>query len=92
MIPEIRERLAPGTRRTRIGLAMNRYAGHLWYGASLWAGTKRTARMLETAVALVVAELRHLNGVGANASSHSDRVRIVKQTLARRGEGPNRCC
>jgi hypothetical protein len=40
----------------------------------------------------MAAELRHLNGVGANASSRSDRVRIVKQTLAHRGEGPNRCC
>ncbi len=52
----------------------------------------RIARALGAAVALVVAELRRLNSVGANASSHGDRVRIVKQTLRRRGERPNRCC
>jgi hypothetical protein len=50
------------------------------------------ARALESAAAAVVAELRHLNGVGANASSRSDRVRLVKQVLAGRKEGPNRCC
>jgi hypothetical protein len=53
---------------------------------------KRMARTLGRAVAILVAELRHLNGVGANASSRRDRVRIVKQTLANRGKGPNRCC
>jgi hypothetical protein len=50
------------------------------------------ARKLARAVALLVAELRHLNGVGANASSRRERVRIVKQALAHRGKGPNRCC
>jgi hypothetical protein len=72
---------------------MNRHAGHLGrYAVSLRTGTERTARILETAVALVVGELRRLNRVGASASSRSDRVRLVKQTLAQRGTGPNRCC
>lgn len=76
---------------------MDLHAGHSKRQArrqavSLWAGMRRIARTLNAAVALMAAELRHLNGVGANASSRSDRVRIVKQTLAHRGEGPNRCC
>jgi hypothetical protein len=72
---------------------MDRHAGHLGrYATLLRAGTERTARILETAVALVVGELRRLNRVGASASSRSDRVRLVKQTLAQRGKGPNRCC
>jgi hypothetical protein len=80
---------------------MNPHAGHPRsyaappqgsYVVSLWAGMKRMARTLGRAVAILVAELRHLNGVGANASSRRDRVRIVKQTLANRGKGPNRCC
>jgi hypothetical protein len=53
---------------------------------------QRIARTLESAGALLIAELRHLNGVGANVSSRRDRVRLVKQTLADRGKGPNRCC
>jgi hypothetical protein len=69
------------------------HAGHpRRYAASLWAEAARIARAIDTAVVLVVAELRRLNGVGANASSRSARVRLVKQTLARRGKGPNRCC
>jgi hypothetical protein len=72
---------------------MDRHAGHSRrHAASLWVGMKRIARAIDIAVVFVVAELRHLNGVGANASSRSDRVRIVKQTLAHRGKGPNRCC
>ncbi|MGA8567446.1 MAG: hypothetical protein WB580_06600 [Candidatus Binataceae bacterium] len=72
---------------------MDRHACHLGrYAVSLRTGTERTARILETAVALVVGELRRLNRVGASASSRSDRVRLVKQTLAQRGTGPNRCC
>jgi hypothetical protein len=80
---------------------MNPHAGHPRsyaaplrgrYVIPLWAGMKRMARTLESAVALFVAELRHLNGVGANASSRRERVRIVKQTLADRGKGLNRCC
>jgi hypothetical protein len=72
---------------------MDRHAGHPGrYAASLWAGAARIGRAIDTALVLVVAELRRLNGVGANASSHSDRVRIVKQALAQRGKGPNRCC
>jgi hypothetical protein len=72
---------------------MNRHPGHPGrYAASLWAAAERTARAINTAVALVVAELRRLNGVGANASSRSARVRLVKQTLAHRGKGPNCCC
>jgi hypothetical protein len=72
---------------------MDRHAGHpRRYAASLWAEAARIARAIDTAVVLVVAELRRLNGVGANASSRSARVRLVKQTLARRGKGPNRCC
>ena len=72
---------------------MDRRTGNLGrYAASLWAGAARMARAIDTTVVLVVAELRRLNGVGANASSRSARVRLVKQTLARRGNGPNRCC
>jgi hypothetical protein len=72
---------------------MDRHAAHLGrYAASLWAWAARIVQGIDTAVVLVVAELRRLNGVGANASSRSARVRLVKQTLARRGKGPNRCC
>jgi hypothetical protein len=72
---------------------MDRHAGHLGgYAASLWAGAVRIAIAIDTAVVLVVAELRRLNCVGANASSRGARVRFVKQTLARGGKGPNRCC
>jgi hypothetical protein len=72
---------------------MDLHAGPLGrHAASLRARAERIARAIDTAVVLVVAELRRLNGVGANASSRSDRVRLVKQTLARRGKGPNRCC
>jgi hypothetical protein len=53
---------------------------------------RQIAHALQSAVAIVAAELRHLNGVGANAPSRRERVRFVKQTLARRGQGPNRCC
>jgi hypothetical protein len=72
---------------------MDQHAGHPGRRvASLGAGAVRIARAIDTAVALVVAELRRLNGVGVNASSRSDRVRLVKETLARRGSGPHRCC
>ena len=72
---------------------MNRHAGHPGrYTASLWTAAERTVRAINKAVELIVAELRRLNGVGANASSRSDRVRLVKQTLAHTGKGPNRCC
>jgi len=72
---------------------MDRHAAHLGrYAASLWAWAARIVQRIDTDVVLVVAELRRLNGVGANASSRSARVRLVKQTLARRGKGPNRCC
>ena len=62
------------------------------YVDSLRLRTIRIVRALESGAAAVVAELRHLNGVGANAPSRSDRVRLVKQALARRKEGPHRCC
>ena len=72
---------------------MDLHAGPLGrHAASLRTGAERIARAIDLAVVLVVAELRRLNGVGANASSRSDRVRLVKQTLARRGKEPNRCC
>jgi hypothetical protein len=72
---------------------MDLHAGPLGrHAASLRAGAERIGRAIDSAIVLVVAELRRLNGVGANASSRSDRVRLVKQTLARRGKGPNRCC
>jgi len=45
------------------------------------------------AIALPLAtELRRLNRIGAGAGSRVERVRIVKQTLAHRSKGPNRCC
>jgi hypothetical protein len=72
---------------------MDRRTGNLGrYAAALWVWAARIVQGIDTAVLLVVAELRRLNGVGANASSRSARVRLVKQTLARRGNGPNRCC
>jgi hypothetical protein len=52
----------------------------------------RIAQELGAALAAVVAEMRRLNRIGADAGSRSERVRIVKQTLARRGKGLNRCC
>jgi hypothetical protein len=76
-----------------MGVAMDQSCGAAaGYLDSLRLRTMRIVRALESAAAAVVAELRHLNGVGANASSRSDRVRLVKQTLARRNEGPRRCC
>jgi hypothetical protein len=60
--------------------------------ALLWAGAERVAGVIDTAFAHMVVELRRLNSVGADASSRNDRVRRVKETLARRGKGPNRCC
>jgi len=54
--------------------------------------TNQIVRALESVAAVVAAELRHLNGVGANASSRHDRVRLVKQALAQNKERPNRCC
>jgi hypothetical protein len=52
----------------------------------------RIAQELGSALAAVVAELHRLNRIGANAGSRSERVDIVKQTLANRGKGLNRCC
>ena len=52
----------------------------------------RIAQELGAALAAVVAELRRLNRIGAGAGSRGERVRIVKQTLALRGKGLNRCC
>ena len=78
---------------TKITLAMNRHVGHPdRYVAPAWAGTMRIAQELGSALAAVVAELRRLNRIGANAGSRSERVDIVKQTLANRGKGLNRCC
>ena len=72
---------------------MNPHFGHPdRYVAPQWAGTKRIAQELGSALAGVVAELRRLNRIGANAGSRSERVDIVKRTLANRGKGLNRCC
>jgi hypothetical protein len=79
---------------------MNRLAGHsrsfaplrAQYGASVRAGIRRIARALGAAVSSIASELRRLNCIGVGAGSRGERVRIVKQTLARRGQGPNRCC
>jgi hypothetical protein len=62
------------------------------YAASLWAGMKRIARAMGAVVSPIAGELRRLNRIGAGAGSRGERVRIVKQTLAHRGKGPNRCC
>jgi hypothetical protein len=72
---------------------MNRHTGHPdRYAAPRWAGAMRIAHELGSALAAVVAELRRLNRIGAGAGSRSERVDIVKQTLANRGKGLNRCC
>lgn len=60
--------------------------------APLWASIQRIARMLGIAMTPLANELRRLNGIGAAAGSRGERVRTVKQALARRGDGPNRCC
>ena len=52
----------------------------------------RIEQELGSALAAVTAELRRLNRIGANAGSRGERVRIVKQILARRGKVLNRCC
>jgi len=62
------------------------------HAAQLWAGMARIARAIGAAVLPLAGELRRLNRTGAGAVSRRERVRIVKQTLARRGKGPNRCC
>ncbi|MGH8338240.1 MAG: hypothetical protein ACRETL_15770, partial [Gammaproteobacteria bacterium] len=78
---------------TSIGLAMNRrYGSPQRLGAPQWAGMRRIARALSMAMAPFAGELRRLNRIGAGAGSRVERVRIVKQTLAHRGKGPNRCC
>ena len=56
------------------------------------ARIERIARRLAEEVAPLFAELRHLNGICDNASSHREQVRSVKESLSRHGEGPNRCC
>jgi hypothetical protein len=80
---------------------MNRHAGHprLYvaplrglYIAPLWVVMRRIARTLGIVVSPIAGELRRLNRIGAGAGSRGERVRLVKQTLARRGNGPNRCC
>jgi hypothetical protein len=48
--------------------------------------------MLGVVVSPIGGELRRLNGIGAGANSRIERVRIVKETLAARGNAPNRCC
>jgi hypothetical protein len=76
-----------------MALAMNRHISHPdRYAAPRWAGTMRVAQELGSALAAVVAELRRLNRIGASAGSRSERVDIVKLTLANRGKGLNRCC
>jgi hypothetical protein len=81
--------------------AMNRHAGHprdciapspASYGASLRSEMNRIARAMAAIVSPIAGELRRLNRIGADAGSRGERVRIVKRALARRGEGPNRCC
>jgi hypothetical protein len=72
---------------------MNPHIGHPdRYVALRWAGTMRVAQELGSALAAVVAELRRLNRIGTGAASRRERVDIVKQTLANRGKGLNRCC
>jgi hypothetical protein len=53
---------------------------------------KRIRNAIGAGLSRLMAELRHLNAIGANESSHADRVRAVKRSLARHGEGPRRCC
>ncbi len=53
---------------------------------------KRIRRQIGAGYMRLMAELRHLNAIGANESSHADRVGAVKRSLARHGEGPRRCC
>lgn len=72
---------------------MNRHNGPPRpYIAPLRAAMRRIARALGKVASLVAGELRRLNHIGAGADSRVERVRIVKQALARRGNGPNRCC
>jgi len=80
---------------------MNRHAGHPrlyaaplrgFYIAPLGAVMRRIARALGIVVSPIAGELRRLNRIGAGAGSRGERIRIVKQTLAHRGRGPNRCC
>jgi hypothetical protein len=72
---------------------MNGRAGHpRFYIARLRAGMRRVACALGLVVSPIAAELRRLNRIGAGAGSRGERVRIVKQALAHRGNGPNRCC
>ncbi|HZO80225.1 MAG TPA: hypothetical protein VFB33_00900 [Candidatus Binataceae bacterium] len=61
----------------------------------LWllrATLARLADATRAAAAAVVAEIRRLNGVGAEARSRDERVRAVKSALGRRSDGPRRCC
>jgi len=53
---------------------------------------KRIGSEIGAGLSRLMAELCHLNAVGANESSRADRVRAVKRALARHGEGPRRCC
>lgn len=80
---------------------MNRRVGHPRnciapsrgsYPALLRAELKRIARAMAAIVSPIAGELRRLNRIGVGAGSRGERVRIVKQALARRGKGPNRCC
>lgn len=93
--------LAEVTIRITIGIAMNRHAGdpelHVappqgLNVVTLWTGIRRIACALSIVASPIAGELRRLNRIGAGADSRTERVRIVKQTLADRGKGPNRCC
>ena len=85
--------MANGRIRTTIDLTMNVQAGaRERHAVALWAGMTRIARAIGAVVLPWAAELRRLNRMGADAVSRRERVRIVKRTLARRGQGPNRCC
>jgi hypothetical protein len=62
---------------------------------SLSQSRSRLALLFESGRKLflqIAAEMRRLNRTGAEQRSREERVRAVKQALARRGEGPNRCC
>jgi hypothetical protein len=80
---------------------MNRHTGHPrryvaplrgLHIAPLRVAMQRIARALRIVVSPIAGELRRLNRIGAGAGSRGERVRLVKEALAHRGNGPNRCC
>lgn len=60
--------------------------------AQIRSALARMADVARAAAAVLAAEMRRRNRVGADACSRAERVRAAKAALAGQGEDPRRCC